>query len=99
MAVNIELRVDGVLIGGAEEWWDDADAALTGHRTDYPLLARVDPYDVTTFDRHEIEDLRAEADRLATAGGASVRELAAKLMALCDEAMRHAVAELRFVGD
>ncbi|MEV6893327.1 MULTISPECIES: hypothetical protein [Kribbella] len=96
MAIRIELWVDGRLIDGVEQWWDDLAAALPVDE-DFPMLGRVDAYGDVVFARDELEVLAAEARRFVPRAPDRVRPLLLKLAELCTQGGSE--GELRFLGD
>ena len=100
MAIGAELWVDGRLVGGAEEWWDDIEASLPEDvGAEFPLLNRVDPNGDVTFESPEMSDLAAEARRFSAQAPDRVRPFSEELASLCDEGSQGKKAELRFLGD
>jgi hypothetical protein len=101
MAIRIELWIDGRLVGGAEQWWDDIKALLPDDAggAGFPLLGRVDPYGDVLFEQEEIGALAAEVRRFAPQAPESARTFLRKLAVLCDEGGLAERSELRFLGD
>ncbi len=101
MAVRIELWVDGRVVDGAEQWWDDIEAAFPTDEGEagFPMLGRVDGYGDVLFAREELGALAAEVRRFVPRAPESVRLFLEKLIELCEEGDRGARAELRFLGD
>ncbi|MFF0264792.1 hypothetical protein [Kribbella sp. NPDC004536] len=101
MAVRIELWIEGRLVNGAEQWWDDIEASLPDveWKARFPMLSRVDPYGVVSFERKEMDALGADVRRFLPQAPERVRPFLQRLADLCDEGRLGKVSELRFLGD
>lgn len=101
MAITVELWIDDQLVGGAEQWWDDIEAALPDDNAevDFPMLSRVDPYGVVVFNREAMNDLAVEIRRFSAQVPKRVLPFLDKLVSLCDAGGQAARSELRFLGD
>jgi hypothetical protein len=99
--MRIELWIDGLLVGGAEQWWDDIEASLAGAEaeSDFPMLSRVDPYGDVSFEGEVLSGLAAEVRRFSPQAPERVQPFLDKLAALCDQGGQGSQAELRFLGD
>jgi hypothetical protein len=101
MAVRIELWIDGRVVDGAEQWWDDIEAALAAddRKAEFPMLGRVDAYGDVLFEREELGALAADVRRFMSHAPESVRPFLERLTELCEAGDRGTAAELRFLGD
>jgi hypothetical protein len=100
MAVTVELLLNGRVVDGVDEWWDDMEAALHGRESTSPLLSKVDPYGTVEFVGDELVALSSEiADLLPELRQAMARRLAERLAKLCESAITQDGARLRFRGD
>ncbi|MEU4192305.1 hypothetical protein AB0E69_10420 [Kribbella sp. NPDC026611] len=99
MSVRVELWIEGRLVGGAEQWWDDITATLRGMSRSSQCSRGVDPYIDVLFEREELTDLAAEAHRFSHQAPDHLRPFLQKLAELCREGSRAATSELRFLGD
>jgi hypothetical protein len=101
MAITIELWIDGVLVDGAEQWWDGIEALMRDEQSkaECPILNKVDPYGDLVVDRGTLAELSIEADRLRAQAPRKLRGFLERLSALSDAGARATQAELRFLGD
>lgn len=99
MALVIELRSHGNVLGGMEEWWDPVDLALGDQRWRFPVLSTVDPYADAVIAGQQLEQLAAEARSLAETAHESAARLLLRLADLCDRASQLDGGDLRFEGD
>ena len=101
MAIRIELWVDGRLVDGAEEWWDDIEASLLDDEDSggFPMLRRVDPYRDVVFEKEELGALAAEVRLLIPRVPVRVGAFLEKLAGLCDEGGMGTSSRLCFLGD
>ncbi|MEV4260227.1 hypothetical protein [Kribbella sp. NPDC049584] len=100
MAIRIELWVDGRLVDGAEEWWDDIEASLDDEDGGgFPMLRRVDPYGDVVFEKEELGALAGEVRHLIPRVPVRVGTFLEKLAGLCDEGGTGTSSRLRFLGD
>jgi hypothetical protein len=73
---------------------------VPGSEDDYPMLASVDPYGDTCFNRRQVPRLLEELDRLQVADPSEERRsLIAGLRVLTGEHMRRPHTYLWFLGD
>lgn len=99
VSLIIELRVALKAIDGLQTSWHDMDVRLGGRRHEFPLLARIDPYDDLTYAGPQIVDLAAEIRTLLEDPRGTSLPLMNNLLRLCDLAITHSKADLNFVGD
>jgi hypothetical protein len=95
LAIRIELWVEGRLVGGAVQWWDDIETSLPDEvDAALPLLNRVDPYGDVTFESPEMSALGAEARCFSAQAPERVWPFLEKLASLCDAARQWYATEL-----
>jgi hypothetical protein len=87
IAISIELWVDGRLVDGAEQWWDDIERLLVEDetRSQVPDVEACGPYGDVLFDVEGLAALAAEVRQLVPQAPAGVRTFLEKLAGLCDD--------------
>ena len=101
MPLRMELRNrSGVVLGVTGETYDTADSTLPELAfDDFPLLAGVDRYGLTMFNRLQLVPLAAELERLLINAPAPRASMLQKLIHLCQEGARISEVQLWMLGD
>ena len=99
MPLRIELRSDGRDFDGVETSWTAMDSALAGRENEFPMLARIDPYNFLEYRGEQIAGLRLEVECLLADPRDAPTSLLNTLLRLCDIASTDSHADLNFVGD
>lgn len=101
MPLRMELRDrTGALLGVTGETYDTIDATLPELEfDDFPLLAGVDRYGMTMFNRLQMTPLAVELDRLLVNAPAHRASMLRELIELCHEGSRISDVQLWMLGD
>lgn len=101
MPLKMELRSrTGQVLGVAGETYDTVDAMLPEVAPDeFPLLAGVDRYENTMFNRAQLPRLQAELVRLLDGAPERRTKMIRALIELCERGSRIPDAQLWFFGD
>lgn len=97
--MRVEARRDGVVVDGAEAWWDEVES--TAHRGPerFPLVTTISPYGDVAVAADRLDQLRRECLDLAREARPDTAAFLVKIAELARRTATGEFAELRFNGD
>lgn len=97
--MTVEARRDGVVVDGAEAWWDEVESAAHRRPEHYPLLTTISPYGDVIVPANRLDELRRECLELARETRPDTGAFLARIADLARRTAAGEFAELRFNGD